>query len=70
MRSDRLVEQLSEKELAVLRYYPSTLSLREIASELYVSLNTVKTHSAAIHRKLAVSSRADAVTAARRLGLI
>ena len=70
VRSDRLVEQLSEKELAVLRYYPSTLSLREIASELYVSLNTVKTHSAAIHRKLAVSSRADAVTAARRLGLI
>ena len=37
---------------------------------MYVSPNTVKTHSSAIYRKLAVSSRADAVTEAKRLGLL
>lgn len=41
------------------------MSLREIASELYVSLNTVKTHSSAIMRKLAVIDRKSAVQAAR-----
>ena len=65
-----LVEQLSEREMAVLRYFPSALSLRDIAREMYVSPNTVKTHSSAIYRKLAVSSRADAVTEAKRLGLL
>ena len=65
-----LVEQLSEREMAVLRYFPSALSLRDIAREMYVSLNTVKTHSSAIYRKLAVSSRADAVAEAKRLGLL
>ena len=48
-----LVEQLTERELAVLRYLPTQMSLREIAAELFVSLNTVKTHSSAIYRKLA-----------------
>jgi LuxR family maltose regulon positive regulatory protein len=47
-----LVEQLSERELAVLRYLPSALSLPEIARELYVSPNTVKTQCSAIYRKL------------------
>ncbi|MGB8857848.1 MAG: LuxR C-terminal-related transcriptional regulator [Ilumatobacteraceae bacterium] len=68
--SAALVEQLTERELAVLRYLPSQMSLREIAAELFVSLNTVKTHSSAIYRKLAVSDRKGAVHAARALHLL
>ncbi len=67
---DELVEELSDRELAVLRYLPSKLSQREIAGELYVSLNTVKTHSKAIYRKLAVDGRHAAVQSARDLGLL
>ncbi|RLE21651.1 MAG: hypothetical protein DRJ50_08840, partial [Actinobacteria bacterium] len=51
---DVLVEQLTEREMAVLRYLPTAMSQRDIASELYVSLNTIKTHCSAIYRKLAV----------------
>lgn len=65
-----LVEPLSDRELAVLRYLPSQLSQREIASELYVSLNTVKTHCKAIYRKLGVDGRKPAVQAAREHGLL
>jgi LuxR family maltose regulon positive regulatory protein len=65
-----LVEQLSERELAVLRYLPSTLSLPEIARELYVSPNTVKTQCSAIYRKLAVTNRQAAVQAAREYRLL
>jgi len=70
LRSTALVEQLTEREMAVLRYLPSQLSLREIAAELFVSLNTVKTHSSAIYRKLAVTDRKAAVQAARTLHLL
>ena len=62
---DELVEELTERELSVLRYLPSQLSQREIAAELYVSLNTVKTHCKAIYRKLGVEGRKPAVQAAR-----
>lgn len=65
-----LVEQLTERELAVLRYLPTKLSQRDIASELYVSLNTVKTHCRAIYRKLGVGGRTAAVQAARDLDLV
>ncbi len=65
-----LVEPLSDRELSVLRYLPSRLSNREIGAELYVSLNTVKSHVKAIYRKLGVESRDDAVRRARQLGLI
>jgi ATP/maltotriose-dependent transcriptional regulator MalT len=65
-----LVEELSDRELSVLRYLPSRLSQREIAGELYVSLNTVKTHCRSIYRKLAVDGRKPAVQAARDLGLL
>jgi LuxR family maltose regulon positive regulatory protein len=64
------VEQLSEREMAVLRYLPSTLSLPAIARELYVSPNTVKTQCSAIYRKLAVTSRRAAVQAARERHLL
>ena len=57
--------QLTERELAVLRYLPTRLSQREISAELYVSLNTVKTHCNAIFRKLYVNDRRSAVQAAR-----
>ncbi len=65
-----LVEQLSEREMAVLRYLPSTLSLSEIARELYVSPNTVKTQCSAIYRKLGVTSRHAAVQSAREHRLL
>lgn len=66
----QLIEELSDRELSVLRYLPSGLSQREIAGELYVSLNTVKTHCRSIYRKLAVDGRKPAVQAARDLGLL
>lgn len=56
--------------MAVLRYLPSTLSLPEIARELYVSPNTVKTQCSAIYRKLAATSRRAAVQAAREHRLL
>ena len=65
-----LVEQLSERERAVLRYLPSALSLPEIARELYVSPNTVKTQCSAIYRKLGVTNRHAAVQAAREHHLL
>jgi len=64
-RAELLVEQLTERETAVLRYLPTTMSQRDIASELYVSLSTVKTHCSAIYRKLGVGDRRAAVQAAR-----
>jgi len=67
---DGLLEELTERELSVLRYLPSPMSQREIASELYVSLNTVKTHCKAIYRKLGVDGRKPAVQAARDHGLL
>jgi LuxR family transcriptional regulator, maltose regulon positive regulatory protein len=61
---------LTERELAVLRLLPTRLSTREIGRELYVSPNTVRSHVQAIYRKFGVSSRAEAVTNARQLGLL
>ena len=69
-RADGLVEELTDRELSVLRYLPSKLSQREIAGELYVSLNTVKTHCRAIYRKLGVTGRKPAVQAAREHDLL
>lgn len=63
-------EDLSERELAVLRLLATDLTQREIGQELYVSLNTVKTHVKSIFRKLDVASRPDAVSRARELRLL
>lgn len=68
--SDTLVEPLTERETAVLRFLPTSLSQREIAAELFVSPNTVKTHCAAIYRKLGVGDRKAAVQAARDLDIL
>ncbi|MGI8563394.1 MAG: response regulator transcription factor, partial [Candidatus Dormibacter sp.] len=66
-----LVEHLTERELAVLRYLPaSEMSQRDIASELYLSLNAVKTHCKAIYHKLGVVDRKAAVQAARDVHLL
>ena len=66
----RLIEPLSRSEIRVLRYLPTNLSAREIARELSVSLNTVRTHSRHIFAKLGVHRRTEAVTRARALGLL
>jgi LuxR family maltose regulon positive regulatory protein len=65
-----LVESLSEREHVVLRYLPSMLSAGEIAAELYVSVNTLKTHIKSIYRKLDANRRWDAVRRARQLHLL
>jgi LuxR family maltose regulon positive regulatory protein len=62
--------ELSSAEQRVLRLLMTKLTQREIANELYVSLNTVKTHARMIYRKLGVGSRSAAVTAARELNLV
>jgi LuxR family maltose regulon positive regulatory protein len=62
--------ELSEREVTILRLLASELSQREIGSELYISLNTVKRHVRNIFHKLGVSSRPDAVARGRELGLI
>ncbi|GAY10034.1 LuxR C-terminal-related transcriptional regulator [Pseudonocardia sp. N23] len=61
---------LSEREITVLGLLPSMLSLDEIATDLTVSVNTVKTHVRSIYTKLGVSSRRLAVLAAHQRGLI
>lgn len=70
MASPRLAEPLSQSELRVLRYLPTHLSAPEIASELSVSLSTVKTHMRNLYAKLGGHSRAEAVERARALGLL
>jgi ATP/maltotriose-dependent transcriptional regulator MalT len=65
-----LVEEPTPAELAVLRYLATGLSQREIGVRLYISMNTVKTHTRELYRKLGVTSRADAVARAEALGLI
>ena len=65
-----LVEEPSAAELAVLRGLATGLSRREIGAQLYISLNTVKTHIRELYRKLDVTSRADAVARADALGLL
>ena len=64
------IEEPSQGELAVLRYLATDLSQREIGVRLYVSLNTVKTHTRELYRKLGVHSRSEAVTRAVTLGLL
>jgi LuxR family maltose regulon positive regulatory protein len=57
-------------ERRVLELLPTHAPLQEIAETLFVSRNTVKSHTLSIYRKLDVSSRSDAVTKARALGLL
>ena len=60
----------TQRELTILRFLATSMSTMEIADELCLSVNTVKTHLAAIYRKLPASRRRDAVLRARELELI
>jgi LuxR family transcriptional regulator, maltose regulon positive regulatory protein len=66
----RLTEPISPGESRVLRYLPTNLSTPEIARELSLSINTVRTHTRHVFAKLGVHRRTDAVTRARALGLL
>ncbi|MEU3176297.1 helix-turn-helix transcriptional regulator, partial [Streptomyces sp. NPDC007000] len=64
------VEELSGRERDVLRRLARLMTTEEIAADLYVSVNTVKTHLKSVYRKLDVNRRADAVRRARALRLL
>jgi LuxR family transcriptional regulator, maltose regulon positive regulatory protein len=65
-----VIERLTARERDVLRHAARMLSTAEIVSEMYISTNTVKTHLKNIYRKLAATSRSQAVRRARQLELI
>jgi LuxR family maltose regulon positive regulatory protein len=64
------VEPLTDREREVLRHVSGMLSTAEVASEMYISVNTVKTHLKSIFRKLAATHRGEAVRRAQQLELI
>ncbi|TMR42495.1 response regulator transcription factor [Actinomadura geliboluensis] len=65
-----VVGSLSRRELEVLTLLSKMLTTEEIATEMYLSVNTVKTHLRNIYRKLAVTRRGEAVRRARRYRLL
>jgi LuxR family maltose regulon positive regulatory protein len=69
-RQTGVVEPLTEMEIRVLARLADHLSYRDIASDLYLSVNTVKTHLKHIYFKLGVSSRSSAISRAATLGLL
>jgi LuxR family maltose regulon positive regulatory protein len=69
-RPEGVVDPLTEREQAILRLLPGPMSQRELATSLFVTSNTLKTHLRAIYRKLGAESRGEAVARARALGLI
>ena len=68
--ADHDPDPLTARECDVLRLLPSSMNLTEIATDLYLSRNTVKTHAQAVYRKLGARSRAEAVNIARHRALI
>ena len=68
--SEHLPEPLSQAEARVLRFLQTSLSAPEIARELYVSVNTVRTHMRHLYDKLGVHRRLEAIDRARALGLL
>ncbi|UCD41906.1 MAG: hypothetical protein JSV69_15295 [Chloroflexota bacterium] len=67
--STPLLEQLSEREIEVLKLLEEGLSNQEIAARLYISMNTVKAHLKSIYGKLGVNNRVQAISKGRELGL-
>jgi LuxR family maltose regulon positive regulatory protein len=65
-----VVEPLTKREREVLRNVSAMLNTTEIASQMYISVNTVKSHLKSIYRKLAATHRGEAVRRAEQLGLI
>ena len=68
--ADAPVEALSARERDVLRRLAQMMTTEEIAADLYLSVNTVKTHLKGVYRKLAVTRRSAAVRRARELELL
>ena len=69
-RAGRLHEELTDRELSILRELPGDATQREIGDHLFLSVNTVKGYTKSLYRKLGASSRQEAVARARSLGLI
>ena len=69
-RKGQLDDELTKRELDVLRLFDSELSTQQIAQRLYVAPSTVRTYIKSIHRKLGVSSRKEAVKQAHTSGLL
>jgi LuxR family maltose regulon positive regulatory protein len=69
-RPGRKETALSARELTILRALAGPLSQRDIGRELYLSHNTIHSHTRSIYRKVGASSRAEAVQLARERGLI
>jgi len=69
-RTGHTGDELTERELEILRLLAGPQSESDLAAELFVSFNTLHTHVRSIYRKLGVSSRADAVTRARSFGVL
>jgi LuxR family maltose regulon positive regulatory protein len=65
-----IVQQLSDRERDVLRHVGELLDTADIAAELYISVNTVKTHLKSIFRKLGAGDRREAVRRARQLNML
>jgi LuxR family maltose regulon positive regulatory protein len=64
------VEPLTARELELLRLLQGTASNEQIANRLFISLNTLRTHTKHVHRKLGTTSRRDAVQRGRALGIL
>ncbi len=69
-RTGQLFEELTDRELSILRMLPGSATQREIGAALFLSINTVKGYTKSLYRKLGVGAREEAVQVARRLGLI
>jgi LuxR family maltose regulon positive regulatory protein len=69
-KSAAMYEQLTPKEQQLLGLLATVLSRQEIARQLYVSLNTVKTQQRSLYRKLGADDRHSAVERARNMGLL
>nr|WP_231709797.1 LuxR C-terminal-related transcriptional regulator [Arthrobacter zhangbolii] len=67
-RTPENISALTPRELEILTLLPSHLSLRQVAEDLQLSVNTVKTHVRILYSKLGVTNRHDAVEAAFRHG--
>ena len=65
-----VLDELTDAEARVLRYLPTNLTAGEIANELYVSVNTIKTHMRHIYAKIGAHRRSDAVARAHSLGML
>ena len=64
-----LAEPLSDRELVIVRHLATGQTLGQIGSQLFISVNTVKSHVRSIYRKLQATSRREAIARVRQLGL-